>query len=94
MSWNPLLKPGYPDAVSADAIETLIVPRAVDLGGFEVRRALPAPQRQMGGPFIFLIRRGQGSSSPDRERMCAPILTSDSPRSRIYFAARSCIRTA
>ena len=51
MSWNPLLEPAYPDAVSLDAIETLIVPRAVDLGGFEVRRALPAEQRQMVGPF-------------------------------------------
>ena len=29
MSWNPLLEPAYPDAVSLDAIETLIVPRAV-----------------------------------------------------------------
>ena len=51
MSWNPLLEPAYPDAVSLDAIETLIVPRAVDLGGFEVRRALPAEQRQMVGPL-------------------------------------------
>jgi redox-sensitive bicupin YhaK (pirin superfamily) len=60
MSWNPLLEPGYPDAVSVDAIETLIVPRAVDLGGFEVRRALPAPQRQMVGPFIFFDQAGPG----------------------------------
>ncbi len=40
MSWNPLFEPGAPDAVAVDAIETLIVPRSVDLGGFEVRRAL------------------------------------------------------
>jgi redox-sensitive bicupin YhaK (pirin superfamily) len=58
MSWNPLLEPGYPDAASLDAIETLIVPRAVDLGGFEVRRALPATQRQMVGPFIFFDHAG------------------------------------
>ena len=58
MSWNPLLEPGYPDAVGLDAIETLIVPRAVDLGGFEVRRALPASQRQMVGPFIFFDHFG------------------------------------
>ena len=58
MSWNPLLEPGYPDAVGPDAIETLIVPRAVDLGGFEVRRALPASQRQMVGPFIFFDHFG------------------------------------
>ena len=43
------------------------MPRARDLGGFEVRRALPAEQRQMVGPFIFfdqfgpvLMRAGQG----------------------------------
>jgi hypothetical protein len=38
--------------------ETLIVPRAVDLGGFEVRRALPTEQRQMVGPFIFFDHFG------------------------------------
>lgn len=38
--------------------ETLIIPRARDLGGFEVRRALPAPQRQMVGPFIFFDQMG------------------------------------
>ena len=34
------------------------MPRARDLGGFEVRRALPAPQRQMVGPFIFFDQMG------------------------------------
>src|SRR5574337_1442265 len=58
MSWNPLLEPAYPDAAGLDAIETLIVPRAVDLGGFEARRALPASQRQMVGPFIFFDHAG------------------------------------
>ncbi len=58
MSWNPAFEPGCPDAVSLDAIETLIVPRARDLGGFEVRRALPAPKRQMVGPFIFFDQAG------------------------------------
>ena len=55
------------DAKAADLIESVIVPRARDLGGFEVRRALPAAERQMVGPFIFfdqfgpvLMRAGQG----------------------------------
>jgi redox-sensitive bicupin YhaK (pirin superfamily) len=55
------------DAAAADAIEMVIVPRARDLGGFEVRRALPAAGRQMVGPFIFfdqfgpvLMKAGQG----------------------------------
>jgi len=58
MSWNPALAPGCPDDISADAIETLIIPRARDIGGFEVRRALPAPRRQMVGPFIFFDQMG------------------------------------
>lgn len=58
MSWNPAIEPGCPDAVDLDAIETLIVPRSRDLGGFEVRRALPAPDRQMVGPFIFFDQAG------------------------------------
>lgn len=58
MSWNPALEPGCPDTVGIDAIETLIIPRARDLGGFEVRRALPAPKRQMVGPFIFFDQAG------------------------------------
>lgn len=58
MSWNPSLEPGCPDAVGVDAIETLIIPRARDLGGFEVRRALPAPKRQMVGPFVFFDQAG------------------------------------
>ena len=58
MSWNPALEPGCPDEVGVDAIDTLIVPRSRDLGGFEVRRALPAPKRQMVGPFIFFDQAG------------------------------------
>ncbi|MFC5585788.1 pirin family protein [Nitratireductor kimnyeongensis] len=58
MSWNPALTPGCPDDIEADSIETLIVPRARDIGGFEVRRALPAPRRQMVGPFIFFDQAG------------------------------------
>lgn len=58
MSWNPALTPGCPDEIGPDAIETLIVPRARDLGDFEVRRALPAPKRQMVGPFIFFDQAG------------------------------------
>ena len=58
MSWNPTLEPQCPNAGQLDSIETLIVPRARDLGGFEVRRALPAPSRQMVGPFIFFDQMG------------------------------------
>jgi hypothetical protein len=33
MSWNPSLDPVCPDAVAVEAIDTLIVPRAHDIGG-------------------------------------------------------------
>ena len=58
MSWNPLMHTGNPDEVGPDSIETLIIPRSRDLGSFEVRRALPAPQRQMVGPFVFFDHMG------------------------------------
>jgi len=58
MSWNPALDPHCPTDNEVEAIDTVIVPRARDLGGFEVRRALPAPKRQMVGPFIFFDQMG------------------------------------
>jgi len=46
------------NAWSCDAIQTVIVPRARDLGGFSVRRALPSARKQMIGPFIFFDQMG------------------------------------
>ncbi|MEE4211837.1 MAG: pirin family protein [Parvularcula sp.] len=43
---------------STDDLATRIVPRARDLGSFTVKRALPSPQRQMVGPFIFFDQMG------------------------------------
>lgn len=57
MSWNPTLVPGLPTA-DPHVLETVIVPRARDIGGFEVRRALPAPGRRMVGPFVFFDQVG------------------------------------
>ncbi|GAB1480029.1 pirin family protein [Paracoccaceae bacterium] len=58
MSWNPALDPTIPMGDEVDSIAAVIVPRARDLGGFEVRRALPSAQRQMVGPFIFFDQMG------------------------------------
>lgn len=58
MSWNPNQHPEALSPAGLDDLETLIIPRARDLGGFEVRRALPAPERQMVGPFIFFDQMG------------------------------------
>ncbi|MEM7296511.1 MAG: pirin family protein [Pseudomonadota bacterium] len=57
MSWNPTQNPDCP-TMGLDGLETLIIPRARDLGGFEVRRALPSLDRQMVGPFIFFDQMG------------------------------------
>jgi hypothetical protein len=58
MSWMPSQDPVPGDKHSCDALELVIVPRARDLGGFEVRRALPHGKRQMVGPFIFFDHFG------------------------------------
>jgi redox-sensitive bicupin YhaK (pirin superfamily) len=57
MSWQPAH-----DAVSqttaARSLETVVVPRTRDLGGFEVRRVLPSIERRMVGPFVFFDEMG------------------------------------
>src|SRR6478672_1575062 len=67
MSFTPDKDPEPGDAHACDAIELMIVPRSVDLGGFNVRRALPHARRRMVGPFIFfdhfgpaVLRAGHG----------------------------------
>jgi redox-sensitive bicupin YhaK (pirin superfamily) len=67
MSFSSVPDPAPGDAAAADAIDLVIVPRSVDLGGFAVRRALPHVKRRMVGPFIFFdhfgpveFRTGQG----------------------------------
>ncbi len=52
------LDPVPGDRFSCDAVEQVIVPRARDLGGFEVRRVLPSARKQMVGPFIFFDQMG------------------------------------
>jgi len=68
MSFFPGKDPQPGDALSCDAIETMVVPRSVDLGdGFFVRRALPHTTRRTVGPFVFfdhfgpaVFKAGQG----------------------------------
>ena len=58
MSFFPGKDPQPGDAFASDAIETLVIPRSHDVGGFEVRRALPSTRRRLVGPFIFYDRMG------------------------------------
>jgi redox-sensitive bicupin YhaK (pirin superfamily) len=57
MSWNPANNPEC-ETDDPSLLDTLIIPRARDIAGFPVRRALPAPKRQMVGPFIFFDQMG------------------------------------
>lgn len=58
MSRHPTTGSKSDDAHTRNTIETVKIPRARDIGGFEVRRALPSAKRQMAGPFIFFDQMG------------------------------------
>jgi redox-sensitive bicupin YhaK (pirin superfamily) len=58
MSFFPGIDPEIGDKLACDAIELMIIPSAKDIGGFEVRRALPTAKRRLVGPFIFFDRMG------------------------------------
>ncbi|EHK76482.1 pirin domain-containing protein [Sinorhizobium meliloti CCNWSX0020] len=45
-------------------VERVVLPNTRDLGGFEVRRALPSAMRRMVGPFIFLDSFGPVTLEP------------------------------
>ncbi|GAB4200265.1 MAG: pirin family protein [Wenzhouxiangellaceae bacterium] len=63
MSWHDCPK-ARAAADNAAAIDTVIIPRSRDIGGFEVRRALPARERRMIGPFVFLDQMGRNQFAP------------------------------
>src|ERR1700757_678127 len=58
MSFFPAKDPVFGAARSSDAIAQIIVARSVDLGGLQVRRALPSARSRMVGPFIFFDHFG------------------------------------
>lgn len=64
MSWHAYKEPDC--AEKQGPIALMIEPRPRDLGGFQVRRALPAPQRRMVGPFIFLDHAGPAQFEPGK----------------------------
>ena len=45
-------------------IDLVIRPRPRDIGGFNVRRSLPAPRRRLVGPFIFFDHMGPVDFQP------------------------------
>lgn len=58
MSFFPGNDPQAGDAFASDQIELMVIPNAKDIGGFQVRRALPTARRRLVGPFIFFDRMG------------------------------------
>ncbi|HEY4366832.1 MAG TPA: pirin family protein [Steroidobacteraceae bacterium] len=64
LSDNPANDPVPGDAHSCEALELALVPSVRDLGGFQVRRALPHRRRQMIGPFIFFDQMGPAQFGP------------------------------
>ena len=58
MSFFPGRDPEPGDAFASDQIELMVIPNAKDIGGFQVRRALPTARRRLVGPFIFFDRMG------------------------------------
>ena len=62
MSYHAAMEPKCRD--TAGTIELIIEARKRDLGGFTVRRVLPARARQMVGPFIFFDHMGPAEFPP------------------------------
>ena len=63
MSWLPAQEPRC-EAGAGTALDLVIVPRQRDLGGLQVRRVLPASERRMVGPFVFLDQMGPVAFKP------------------------------
>ena len=66
MSWQAANDPRAGDASTCAPVETVIIPRSSDIGGFEVRRALPSRERRMVGPFVFFDQMGPARLAPDQ----------------------------
>ena len=64
MSWQACEDPALGDVRTCDAVQMVIAPRSRDIGGFEVRRALPHAERRMVGPFIFFDQMGPARFEP------------------------------
>jgi redox-sensitive bicupin YhaK (pirin superfamily) len=63
-SWTLGVGEDMPMGAESATIETVIVARSRDLGGFTVRRALPSAVRRLIGPFIFFDHMGPVRLAP------------------------------
>jgi len=58
MSWRDANDPLCSEQQDRGGVDMVIAPRERDLGGFSVRRVLPAPKRRHVGPFVFFDHMG------------------------------------
>ena len=66
MSWRPTVDPQetpVPEPVDPE-VEAILTPRDRDLGGFVVRRLLPASRHRTVGPFVFFDHFGPTGLAP------------------------------
>jgi len=66
MSWQSAKQPLCEKGGSCEPIDLVIQPRVHDLGGFQVRRALPVKERRMVGPFVFFDHMGPSVLPPEQ----------------------------
>lgn len=72
MSWQPATQPVCDSNLPEPSIQTVIVPRRRDVGGFDVLRALPSPDRKAVGPFVFFDQFGPLALAPGRSLEVRP----------------------
>lgn len=66
MSFHPATEARCSESETCPPVELIIGPKEHDLGAFTVRRVLPAPDRQMVGPFIFFDHMGPATLDADQ----------------------------
>ncbi|WP_368188517.1 pirin-like C-terminal cupin domain-containing protein [Aestuariibius sp. HNIBRBA575] len=67
MSWNPTLDPHCPEIGNLNAIETIIIPRSRDLGGFEHHGRQDLPLLDGEGKSVrLIIGNAWGETAPVR----------------------------
>lgn len=66
MSWYPAEDAVCAAVETCEPVELIIQPREHSLGAFSVHRALPAPERQLVGPFIFFDQMGPATLPPEQ----------------------------
>ena len=90
MSWQPTTDPDCIVESTDSPIDTVIVPRRRDVGGFDVMRALPSAERSAVGPFVFFDQFGPLQLIQGKSLECVLTRISVWQQSPTCLPARSC----